>query len=299
MKKLIAYIFIIGFPISIWSCEDVIDLEIKDGVTQLVVDAWLTDKPEPQVIKLTLSQPYFDNSAPQPALGATVTVFESDSTAHSFVDVLNDGNYVLQGEPFLQVDALYALYIAYDGQEYVSISSQKRVPKIDSISFENFTFPVSPPDGGPQKGFLGQFYAKDFDGQNDTYWIRTTKNDTLINNPSNLSIAYDASFSPGAGSDGLLFILPIRQSINDGLYRHGDKTKVELWSITNEAYYYLFQIRQESANGGIFATPPANIPTNIVNRDENSKVKAVGFFGISSVSSIEAVVDSVKAKPER
>lgn len=299
MKKILSLILTFGFSISIWSCEDVVDLEIKDGVTQLVIDAWLTNKPEQQVIKLTLSQAYFDNSTPGPALGASVIVFESDSTAHPFVDINNDGNYVFQGESFLKEGNQYALYVAYDGQEFVSLSSNNRVPKIDSIAFENFSFPIAPADGEPQNGFLGQFYAKDFDGPNDTYWIRTTKNDTLISDPSNLSIAFDASFSPGAGSDGLLFILPIRQSMNDGLYLHGDKAKVELWSISNEAYFYLFQIRQESGNGGIFATPPANIPTNIVNRDENSDVKALGFFGISSVSSMEVLVDSTKAKPER
>lgn len=299
MKKLFAHLFILSFTFSIWSCEDVIDLEIKDGITQLVVDAWLTDKQEQQVIKLSLSQPYFDNSPPRPALGAIVTVFESDSTAHNFVDLENNGTYVLEGDNFLELGGLYGLYVAYGGEEFVSLSSMRRVPKIDSIGFENFTFPISPPDGGPQEGFIGQFYAKDFDGANDTYWIRTTKNDTLINSPSAISIAYDASFSPGAGSDGLLFILPIRQSMNDGLYQHGDKAKVEIWSITNDAYFYLLQVRQESSNGGIFAVPPANIPTNIVNRDASSNVKAVGFFGISSVSSMEVLVDSTKARPER
>lgn len=299
MKKLITYLVLVSLSISIWSCEDVIDLEIKDGITQLVVDAWLTDKQEQQVIRLSLSQPYFDNSPPLPALGATVIVFERDSTAHNFIDVANNGVYVLEGDNFLALNETYGLYVAYDGEEYVSLSSMRRVPKIDSIGFEKFTFPITPPDGGPQKGFIGQFYAKDFDGANDTYWIRTTKNDTFLNSPSDISIAFDASFSPGAGSDGLLFILPIRQSINDGLYQHGDKAKVEIWSITNEAYFYLLQVRQESSNGGIFAVPPANIPTNIVNRNNSSKVKAVGFFGVSSVSGMEVVVDSLKARPER
>lgn len=299
MKKAFFYIAIVFTSFSIWSCEDVVDLEIKDGINQLVVDAWLTDIDSISTIKLTISQAYFDQSPPKPALNAQVIVFESDSTAHEFFDIENNGEYVYNGPSFLKTDSQYALYIAYEGQEYVSISQNKRVPKIDSIAFEAFSFPIAPNDSTPQDGFLGQFYAKDFDGPDDTYWIRTTKNGVLNNSPSGLSIAYDASFSPGAGSDGLLFILPIRQSINDGLYQHGDTAHVELWSITNEAFYYLFQIRQESSNGGIFATPPANIPTNIFNRDANSDVKAVGFFGVSSVSSITAIVDSTTAKPER
>lgn len=300
MIRRIFYIVALGLiTTTIWSCEDVIDLEIKDGETQLVVDAWLTDKDETQSIKLSLSQGYFDNSPVRQALGAEVTVFEEDSTAHSFIDVDNNGVYVLQGDNFLQQGENYGLLVAYEGNQFVSLSQKRRVPTIDSLVFEKFTFPIAPPDGGPESGFFAQFYAKDFDGEGDTYWIRYKKNDTLNNNPGDLNIAYDASFSPGAGSDGLTFILPIRQSINDGLYQHGDKVDVELWSITNEAYLYLFQIRQESSNGGIFAVPPANIPTNIINLDNNSEVKALGFFGISAVSSFTAVADSTTAKPEQ
>lgn len=300
MKSKYIIVLLLAFSaLGISSCEDVIDLEIKDGVTQLVIDAWLTDKEEPQVIKLTLSQGYFDNSGVRSAQGAIVTVFEEDSTAHNFLDVNNDGNYILQGTNFLEVGEQYALYVNYQGSEFISISQNRPVPTIDSLVFEKFTFPVAPPDGGPTSGFFAEFYAKDFDGVGDTYWIRNKKNDTLRNDPGDLSIAYDASFSPGAGSDGLTFILPIRQSINDGLLQHGDNVEVELWSITNEAYLYLFQIRQESANGGIFAVPPANIPTNIVNRDANSEDKALGFFGISSVSTFAATVDSTTARPQQ
>lgn len=298
-RRILHVLFLAAVATGIWSCEDVIDLEIKDGVTQLVVDAWLTDKDETQSIKLSLSQGYFDNTPVRPAIGAEVTVFEEDSTAHTFVDEDNDGVYTLQGENFLRLGGTYALFVDYEGQQFASLSQKRRVPVIDSLVFEKFTFPIAPPDGGPESGFFAQFYAKDFDGEGDTYWIRYKKNDTLRNDPGNLNIAYDASFSPGAGSDGLTFILPIRQSINDGLYQHGDKLEVELWSITNEAYLYLFQIRQESANGGIFAVPPANIPTNIVNLDENSEVAALGFFGISSVSKFEAVADSTTARPEQ
>jgi hypothetical protein len=37
-------------------------------------------------------------------------------------------------------------------------------------------------------------------------------------------------------------------------------------------------------NEGLFATPATNVPTNIVNKNKNSKVKAVGWFGAASVS---------------
>ena len=54
------------------SCEDVVEIDIEEGQSQLVVDAWITDELKEQKISLMLSQPYFDNSQFKPALGAEV-----------------------------------------------------------------------------------------------------------------------------------------------------------------------------------------------------------------------------------
>lgn len=86
--------------------------------------------------------------------------------------------------------------------------------------------------------------------EGDTYLIRSYKNDSLRFKPENITLAYDAGFSAGSKTDGLMFILPIRQSINPVLFQDKDKLKVELLSIPIEAYYYILQLRQESQNGG-------------------------------------------------
>ncbi|UBM57513.1 DUF4249 domain-containing protein [Marinilongibacter aquaticus] len=297
MKKFILYTASILFVVFLSACEDVIQLDIPDkGETKLVVDAWITNIHDDKRVKLSLSQPYFDTAEPSPASGATVILFESDSTAHEFVESGTSGEYWLKREDtgFLRKQGQYALYIKYQGSEYASLSAMKRVPQIDSINYEFFEFPIAP-DDQPKEGYLAQFYSRDISGEGDSYWIRTTKNGQYINDPAQISTAYDAGFSPNSKSDGLLFIQPIRQSINDGLYLHGDSIKVEVWSITNEAFYFLNQVRQQSSNGGIFATPSANVITNIVPLNENAGMQAVGFFGVSQVSEMQTVVDSTKA----
>ncbi len=280
------------------SCEDVIDLDVQDGVQQLVIDGWLTSKAEDQTIRLSLSQAYFDNSSVSTVNDAEVIVYEADQTPHPFKS-MGSGEYTLSKEEasFLTEGGQYSLYVNYDGEEFGSLSALNRVPSIDSIAYEYFEFPIAPADSTePADGYFAEFYARDPEGDGDTYWIQTTKNGELLNDPTNISTAFDAGFSPGALSDGLLFILPIRQSINDGLYQHGDSLHVELWSITNDAFYYLLQVRQESGNGGIFATPPANIPTNVFNLNESSDKTALGFFGISGVSEFSTVIDSTRAR---
>ena len=299
MKSIFVKILVCGSILGLSSCEDVIDIDIQNGVEQLVIDAWITNKDENQTVKLSLSQPYFDNSEPKIVTGATVIIFDEDSLAYPFTDVLGNGDYILPKEQigFLKENKRYTLYVNYKGNEFAARSIYRPVPKIDSIAYEYFEFPFTGEDSTETSGYFAQFYANDPEGEGDTYWIRTTKNGKLNNDPAQISISYDGGFSPGGGSDGLIFILPIRQSINDGFYQHGDSLEIELWSITQDAYLYLQQVRQESANGGIFATPPANIPTNIFNLDNQSEVKALGFFGLSQVNSLNAKIDSTMARP--
>lgn len=298
MKKILSILLV---SLVLLSCEDVIDLEVRDGVNQLVVDAWLTDEDREQSVKLTISQPYFEDSAPKPALGAEVIVYNQDSTAHVFTDPNKDGVYTYKPKPgkFLKENEQVALSVKYENEQYYSLSKLKRVPKIDSVGYEVFSFPISPPDGGPKEGFLAQFYANDPVGEGDTYLMRSYKNDTLRFKPTDITLAYDAGFSAGSKSDGLMFILPIRQALNQTLFLDKDKLKVELFSIPTEAYFYLLQLRQESSNGGIFATPLSNIPTNIFNLNSKSTKKALGAFFVSKVSTFETVIDKNKAKPKQ
>ena len=87
MKKLL----VLPFFLLLFGCEDVIDIAVKEGKQQLVVDAWLTGDMQEQKVTLTLSQPYFDQTEPLPALGAEVVVVREDSTRFRSVDHNNDG----------------------------------------------------------------------------------------------------------------------------------------------------------------------------------------------------------------
>ncbi|HEV8511783.1 MAG TPA: DUF4249 domain-containing protein, partial [Cyclobacteriaceae bacterium] len=46
------------------SCEQVINPTLQSASPVLVVDAWVNNKPEKQVILLTQTQPYFDDALP-------------------------------------------------------------------------------------------------------------------------------------------------------------------------------------------------------------------------------------------
>jgi hypothetical protein len=275
------------------ACDDQIYPDLADAPPIIVVDAWINNKPEPQTIKLSMTQPYFDNSEDSGITNASVFIIDNEGNRFDFLDN-GDGNYTWTppvNESFGKVDNTYDLTVISEGITIQSSSKMNRVPKVDSITFrweeESLGFPES---------YFGEFWSRDLEGTGDTYWIKAYKNDQLLNKPSELNLAYDAGFSAGGEIDGLIFISPIRDAVNpfdestDGQemlspYSDGDSLHVEVYSITNEAHTFLTELRiQTDRPGGfaeLFASPLSNVDTNIENTTSNEI--ALGFFCVSAV----------------
>lgn len=290
-------IWIVLLAFGLFSCEDVIDIDVKNGGKQLVVDAWLVQNGETQTIKLSYSQDYFNQNSPEPVLGAEVKVILHDSSQIVFLDKNQNGNYTYPSGFFLEENQPVGLYIKHNGEEYYSISKLNRVPSIENVIYEEFTLPVKP-STGPQTGYLAQFEAHDYVGEGDTYLIRWQKDNERVMEPNSFNLAYDAGGSPTSKLDGMAFIQPLRSSSALGLLEHGEAVSVELFSIPLDAYYYLTMLKNETNNGGIFGTPPANVKGNILNRNSDSKNKALGVFFVSKVSRFSLIIDKAQALPK-
>ena len=287
MKKLI---YFIGFIFMFAACEDVIDVDLETGPPQVVVDAWLTNDPVPQEIKLTYSQAYLDAALAQGINDATVQVVSNNGFTYDFIGQ-GDGRYVWTpgpGETIGSPGDNYSLTIEHDGNTYSATSIMNEVPGIDSIFQEFRDDEVFLDDG-----IYCQFFARDLDGIGDTYWIKTFKNDTFLNRATEFNIAYDAAFDSGAEVDGLIFITPVREFANetdeDGLpqpWTPGDVIRVEIHSITNASFDYLEVLRDQLLNSlnGIFAEPLANPIGNI---ETTGELGVLGQFNVAAVSRIE------------
>ncbi len=304
--------FAILFAVIIFSsCEDPIDVSLGEPIPQLTVDAFITDQVQTQTVRLTISQQYFANSFNPVASGATVVMRnETTSEEFAFTDSNNDGNYTFENlseMPLITVGDRYKLSISYNSENYEAFSLAKRNVQIDTITYE-----FEEEELGQNAGYYAELFATDIGGEGnvpDFYRIRTWKLDVSknesywLNKPSEISISADGVFDPnGRGSDSLLtFISPIRSSINpesdeesdEGAYDLGDSLFVELHSIDEETYEFFSQLSEQINNGGLFATPLANVPTNIQNLNPNATVaqKAVGWFGVSLVNSEGAKID--------
>ncbi|MBI2271629.1 MAG: DUF4249 domain-containing protein [Bacteroidetes bacterium] len=270
--------------LSFVSCEKVIDIKLDEGTSQLAVDAFINNKPGTQVIKLTKTASYFNNEACPAAIGATVYITDNDSNIYNFIDNSGTGKYEWipsVGDTLLRLAHSYTLTVNYNGEQYIATSFAFPVPLVDSLNYEFFK------GNGPSsaEANYASFYSKDISGMPNFYWIKSFVNGAFLNKPSDLVVSQDGAFG-GEGADGLPFILPIRQSINPekGLVA-GDTISVELHSINPETFFFFQQTMQQTQNGGLFATPPANVISNIKNINPGSTGKAVGFFNTALVAS--------------
>lgn len=295
MKKIFSYTpFLLA--LIFLSCETIIDPRLEQTEPVLVVDAWLTAHSKDQVIKLTQTQPYFENSTIPAVSGATVSLKnDTDGRTFTFTETTN-GSYLWQpvntADSLGQIGDSFTLSILTGSDSYTSNSKIGRVPKIDSVTF---TFQEA--SGAFPEFYLGEFWAKDPIGKGDAYWIKAWRNDTLLLKPSEINIAFDAGFTEASPIDGITFIAPIRSAISpfetddDGNvlkpYEPGDSVYVEILSLNKAAFNFLFEVSiQTDRPGGfgeLFASPFANVSTNVFNNNPNGK-KAVGFFNIGTVS---------------
>jgi hypothetical protein len=308
-------ILLIILSIGFSSCEKVIDIDLEEGESQLVVDAFITfyydsvalnSGIENQVIKLRKTAAYFNNTPAPPALGATVKVTDILGRTFNFNDDNNDGDYTYTGPFLLSLTNppmgfpgnFYQLDIKYNGEEFTSQAYMDSVPRIDSLKFVFQEQAIQGPDTLKAGYTVDQILTrgsdgvltptKDVNGEGTCYWFKTFKNEKFYNKPGQMNLAYDAAFGPG--SDNVAFIPPIIFNLSPERFDSLDQVRVECWSIGLPAYYFLTLAQAQMTNEGLFATPPTNVPTNITNKNKDSKVKAVGWFGAASVSRITQVV---------
>lgn len=300
-KKMKKLILIIALSIGFVSCEDVIDVDLDEGIPQLTVNGVLSDSDENPYVQLTLSGQYFDASSVQPITDATLSLSDSEGNSYSFDSPDQDGKYFLSDELDNVVTGVtFQLTINYDNNQYIAESTVRDIPAIDSISWSREKVPF----GDVDSIWAVQFWATDLEGIGDAYWVRPTREGIVNNDPGKIVIGYDGSTGRGSQIDGIPFILPIRAAITPGgfagppsdeeLAEVGDEIGVQLYSISLDFAEYLTILSEQLNNGGLFAETPANLPTNVLNANENGS-KALGWFAVCKMHEDSGVISWEKS----
>lgn len=271
------------------SCEDVIDVKLNDENLNLIgVEASITTMDEPTVFLYKTLQVNQDTEYPGIS-GAVVSVSDNAIPANSVTlveDEQQKGFYrVPQNIDYLGIAGReYTLTIQAEGTTITAKEQLARVEPIDSIR-------VFPSMRG-NKLFLAVYtYGKETPGIGNFYKWDVFVNDSLLTNGQRLAVASD-EFVDGNYISGLEVYTDFHNTDKAAEERKinlGDTIYVKHTSISKFAYYFYFQMINQSGTGSLFSVPPANIKSNFTSGDGKP---VLGLFTARDVSvSNKVIVD--------
>lgn len=264
--KSIFTLALIAFTIS--SCTKIIDFDLDDSDPVVVIEAMITDRPEPQIVKLSMSGPYYGKNTTPPLSGAEVTI--NDSLETHVLTETEPGIYKTSVNFVGKDRRTYRLKVKHDGVEYTAEAyMHPKVPfdtiRIDwaksFITGERDTAEYAILFSGQEPSTKGNIYMWHYSIN------RVLETDTL----RNVFVQNDDFVNGTYFFDFPFYEFPKRK------VKVGDTVLVEMFSISEE--YETFHnavLIETDFRGFLFDGPPANVPTNI-------KGGALGFFGAAGV----------------
>ncbi|MDG1098585.1 MAG: DUF4249 family protein [Bacteroidia bacterium] len=292
MKK---YIYLLIATLLFASCEDVIKVDLEQKQVKIVVDAFVNNLDVTQSIYVKKTANYFAPIGEQDAVeNATIYIIDTSNLKLFNFTHNSKGEYTwtpnrATGDTF-KIGTQYVLAIINNKDTFLSASTLNPTAPILDIKI------IQEKDQGGRfkDGKYAELIADELDEFGNTYWIKSFQRDTFLSELDELNIAWDEGFSPNDQTNGRNFIFPIRYGAINNFTKpldSLDKVRIEIHSITNETFAY-FQILQiENQNGGLFATPPSAIPSNIIPINTQISMPVTGWFNMAAVSQKEVIVD--------
>lgn len=265
--------------ISLFSCEETIQLGINQSSSTLVIEGLITNMPGKQYIKISRTAGFYGGGATEKITTAIVKVTDDNGKEilfhHNPLTDSKKKGYYFDTENFVgEIGREYSLLVIADGKTYEAQDKLMPITNIDSLSSRINEHEQSNPK------ITGQFYEvlaymKEPQETKDYYLFRYYRN----NNFHSYNLSSDIYFSDDVG---------VGENI-DGLaspvyFKEGDTARLELHSLSRTAYLFYNDLSNLLNNdGGMISSPPANPRSNLTNG-------ALGFFRASAVSSATLTV---------
>ena len=264
MKKILNHILLLtGIALAGTSCEEKIDIKVKNGTPKVVVEANISDQPGPYYVLVSKSKLFNEDNNIQGVAGATVVISDdagnSDTLTEPFIAGLYQTN-TIQGV----VGRNYRIQVTVEGVTYESFSQMQPPVDIDSLYV---------------------FYETNFEGEQES------EAEIIVRDPAGVSNFYRlVSYKHGKQSNGFNVQ---RDRLWDGKLRNfnvpddgdlvtGDTLTVELRSIDERSFIYFDQFNDNQNNFGAPAAP--------ANPDPVFTPSCLGYFSAYSVKTKTIIV---------
>ncbi len=138
MKKILFFLFPIPF-LLLYSCESVIEPDLKDAPPQLVIEGTVTNEDTTHTVMLSMSTSFTANSEFVGVEGATVEITDLTDNQIQTLTMTEPGIY--QTTKFAGVSGhTYVLRVVVDGKEYTAKSTMPSFVQVDTIYEQKTAF---------------------------------------------------------------------------------------------------------------------------------------------------------------
>ncbi|RZS92640.1 uncharacterized protein DUF4249 [Aquimarina brevivitae] len=252
----------------LYSCEDVIEVDVPTAPPKLVIDAnfevYFNEDPVSTEggIRLTTTAPFFDDDVPTVS-GATVFITDlSDDTIITFTESTEPGLYTASSPFNPQLGVAYELTVIYQGDTYIATASRIPAVPIDNVEEGDGTL-----FGGDEKEVIVSFTD---DGSRRDYY--------LFDFDFNLYLPIEDEFFQGEAFNFSYFY---EDTIDNRV------VTIKILGV-DEQYFNYFSILNEQSGqeGDPFQAPPSELRGNIINTTTPAKYP-LGYFNISETDRFE------------
>ncbi len=267
-------------------CTEIIELDLKTDTERLVVDAVISNQDRYFVVKLSRSVPYFSTEAAPPVNHAQVKMI-NERTNQIIVlqeDSLLTGHYYAEASPELLVpgETLKLLINQPDLKREGNLESYwatATVPEMVPLDSAQIRYNAT------RETWQMLAFFQDPPEVENFYQIKVVQNNyTVTRRPDEIRISSDQLFN-GNYVNGV-WVHSIDASNNKSQFEDGDKVALQLISISESFYHFIFAIHQEiNTSAPLFTGPAANVPGNISGQ-------ALGIFAVTAISEYEIIFDS-------
>lgn len=305
MKK---NLFLLGFVLSLagFACQEVIDpnqLNFDEAPNQLVVEGWIydtTNRYSQSYVSFSYSYFIGDDGLP-PAVdeglldsvritevetGITVNLVKVASDPYRWIPDPANSDWNPSAGKGGERSTTYRLDFLYKGLPYYAIDQMNPVPRMDALSYE-FKDEDDPTIFNEEDvGYYFIFNGREPCTLGDNYRFKaykgTPEQEVLqFNRPEDLIVIADEG-PPNVNGNYISLEFPTLP------YDVGDTAYFEMLTISDDALNFYIEAQEQINNGGLFATPPFDVRTNVVSPPGGEE--AIGFFGTAEIESYFLVI---------
>ena len=272
MKNIHSYIILGLSTLILTSCQDVIDIDLRDADRKYVVEGSVVQGVDSVLVRVSRTTSFFETTGPEAITDAEVVLTLPDGTER-VLDHVSGGYYKAMGID-AQPNATYRLTVSTGGETFTASAYMPEPVSIDSLTYQPVQNFFGPPPAGPPKFNV---FLNFQDPQARNYYRAVYKrNGNEQNNLGDIQLFDDEL------TNGNYIEIPIFNQE----YKLGDTAYVALQTMDAEVYTFLetFQSAASADAGSPFSAAPDNPITNI-------EGGAVGVFAAYSRTEAEVVVE--------